>query len=280
MAAVTTPTDIEIQHRVDDSGVVWLTIDRPAAGNSLSAAARTQLIEALERVNDDLTVRAVVLTAVGARHFCTGADLRAPRPEPVRPAAASGTVTGTVQRGLEHPSGAQRVISAVMDCRVPVIAAVNGVAAGLGAHLVFACDVVICADHARFVEVFVRRGIVPDSAGVYLLPRLVGLQKAKELLFFGDDVPAEQARQIGLVNRVVPAADLLSETATWAARLAAAPTVSLALTKRMLNNSFETDRASSFRLEALSEEIAMTAHDGAEGVQAYVERRAPDYQGW
>ena len=104
--------------------------------------------------------------------------------------------------------GAQRLVAAILDCEKPVIAAVNGTAAGIGAHLALACDLVVAAEGARFIEVFVRRGLVPDGGGAYLLPRLVGLQKAKELMFFGDDLAAADAERLGLVNRVVPADEL------------------------------------------------------------------------
>src|SRR5947207_1296582 len=124
-------------------------------------------------------------------------------------------------------TGAQRLIAAVLDCEKPVIAAVGGTAAGLGAHLAFACDLVVAAEEARFIEVFVRRGIVPDGGGAYLLPRLVGIQKAKELLFFGDDISAADAARLGLVNAVVPQAELEEEVRRLAARLAAAPTIAI-----------------------------------------------------
>ena len=145
-------------------------------------------------------MRAVVLTATGTG-FCAGADLRGAR----RAGRASG-IAGDVARMIRL--GAQRLIAAVLDCEKPVIAAVNGTAAGIGAHLAFACDLVLAAESARFIEVFVRRGLVPDGGGAYLLPRLIGPQRAKELMFFGDALPAADAERLGLVNRVVPADEL------------------------------------------------------------------------
>ena len=144
----------------------------------------------------------MVLTATGDG-FCTGADLRAGRrPAPPRPEGAPDRIMGDASRMIRR--GAQRLISAVLDCEKPVVGAVNGTAAGIGAHLAFACDLVVAAEGARFIEVFVRRGISPDGGGAYLLPRLIGLQKAKELIFFGDDLHAADAAALGLVNRVVP----------------------------------------------------------------------------
>ncbi|TLQ48385.1 enoyl-CoA hydratase [Streptomyces marianii] len=192
-------------------------------------------------------------------------------------AGARERVPGDVARMIRL--GAQRFIAAVLDCEKPVIAAVNGTAAGIGAHLAFACDLVLAAESARFIEVFVRRGLVPDGGGAYLLPRLVGPQRAKELMFFGDALSAADAERMGLVNRVV-AADELERTARgWAERLAHGPTRALALTKQLVNASLDVDRASAFAAEASAVEIAMTTRDANEGVAGFVERRAPEYRG-
>jgi 2-(1,2-epoxy-1,2-dihydrophenyl)acetyl-CoA isomerase len=177
-------------------------------------------------------------------------------------------------------NGAQRLVSAVMDCDKPVIAAVNGTAAGIGAHLALAADLVVAAENARFIEVFVRRGLVPDGGGAYLLPRLIGLHRAKELMFFGDDVSAIDALQIGLINKVVPASHLEAEAGSWARRLAAGPTHALGLTKVLLNRSLDSDRATALLDESWAQEMNMQTHDANEGVQAFIERRDPDYQGW
>jgi enoyl-CoA hydratase/carnithine racemase len=143
----------------------------------------------------------VVLTGAGDRAFCTGADLRVPLPTPPKPEGAPDRAQGEVARGIA--TGWQRVITAVLDCEKPVVAAVNGTAAGAGMHLALACDVIVMADTAKLVPVFVRRGIAPDAAGAYLLTRLVGPQIAKRLYLFGDDVPAAEALRLGLVGDVV-----------------------------------------------------------------------------
>ena len=147
-------------------------------------------------------------------------------------------------------------------------------------HLALACDLVIAAEEARFIEVFVRRGIAPDAGGAYLLTRLVGPQRAKELFFFGDDVPADEALRLGLVNRVVPAAELRDRAREWAARLASGPTVAIALTKRLVNSALESERGEAFRAEALAVEINVQSTDGSEGVRAFVERRPAEFVGW
>lgn len=261
----------------ESDGVVWLTLDRPEAGNALTPDQRDRLIDLLNDASERVEVRTVVITATG-RHFCTGADLRASRPLPERPDGAPERVDGDIRRTLRH--GAQRLVGAVLDCDKPVIAAVNGTAAGLGAHLALACDIVLAAEGAWFIEVFVRRGLVPDGGGCWLLPRLIGLQKAKELMFLGDALSAEDAERWGLVNRVVPADGLAQETAAWAARLAAGPTRSIALTKALLNRSLDSDRATAFHEEGVAQELNMATHDANEGVAAFAERRDPTYRGW
>ncbi|MFC8759293.1 MULTISPECIES: enoyl-CoA hydratase-related protein [Streptomyces] len=237
--------------------------------NAVTRDQRERIVALLAEASADPGIRAVVVTATG-RGFCAGADLRgAP--------AAREQVAGDVARMIRL--GAQRFVGAVLDCEKPVIAAVNGTAAGLGAHLAFACDLVLASESARFIEVFVRRGLVPDGGGAYLLPRLIGPQRAKELMFFGDAVTAAEAKELGLVNRVVPAEDLEKTAREWAERLAQGPTRALALTKQLVNASLDTDRASAFAAEAVAQELNMTTRDAREGVASFVERRGARYEG-
>ncbi|MDX3801303.1 enoyl-CoA hydratase/isomerase family protein [Streptomyces sp. AK04-3B] len=252
-----------------DDHVTRLTLDRPEALNALTPDQRDRLITLLAQASADPEVRAVVLTGTG-RGFCAGADLRGGT-------AAGERIAGDVARTLRV--GAQRLIAAVLDCEKPVVAAVNGTAAGLGAHLAFACDLVLAAESARFIEVFVRRGLVPDGGGAYLLPRLVGPQRAKELMFFGDALSAADAERLGLVNRVVPDGELDKTAREWAARLAAGPTRALALTKQLVNASLDADRATAFAAEAAAQEINMTTADAQEGVKSFTERRAAAFRG-
>jgi 2-(1,2-epoxy-1,2-dihydrophenyl)acetyl-CoA isomerase len=270
------PLDEQLQARHDD-GVLWLTLNRPEAANAVTPDQRDRLIDLLAEASALVEVRAVVIGSTG-KHFCTGADLRASRPGPARPAGAPDRVAGDIARMLRD--GAQRMVGAVLDCEKPVIGAVNGTAAGIGAHLALACDLVVAAEGARFIEVFVRRGLVPDGGGAWLLPRLIGLQKAKELMFFGDDLSAADAAGLGLVNRVVPADGLDAAVAEWAKRLAGGPTRSIGLTKRLLNRSLDSDRVTAFAEEAVAQELNMGTHDANEGVAAFVERRDPVYRGW
>ncbi|MFC9591235.1 enoyl-CoA hydratase/isomerase family protein [Streptomyces sp. NPDC056944] len=237
--------------------------------NAVTWDQRERIIALLAEASADREVRCVVVTATG-RGFCAGADLRG--------APSTGDrVAGDVARMIRL--GAQRFVGAVMDCEKPVIAAVNGTAAGIGAHLAFACDLVLAADSARFIEVFVRRGLVPDGGGAYLLPRLIGPQRAKELMFFGDAVGAAEAKEMGLVNRVVPADELTKTARDWAERLAQGPTRALTLTKQLVNASLDADRSTAFAAEATAQEINMTTRDAQEGVASFVERREARYEG-
>jgi 2-(1,2-epoxy-1,2-dihydrophenyl)acetyl-CoA isomerase len=271
------PLEDQLRHRVE-GGIAWLTLNRPDAGNALTPAQRNRLIDLLEAASGDLAVRVVVINAAG-RHFCTGADLRADRSGgPPLPEGAPERPTGSVARMIA--SGAQRLVAAVLDCEKPVIAAVGGTAAGIGAHLALASDLVIASEQARFIEVFVRRGIIPDGGGAYLLPRLVGLHQAKELVFFGDDLSAADAAAMGLVNKVVPGDALDDAVRQWAERLAAGPTVAIGLAKRLLNRSLESDRITAFAEEAAAQELAMTSVDAQEGVASFVERRPTEFKGW
>ncbi|MFE0257391.1 enoyl-CoA hydratase/isomerase family protein [Streptomyces sp. NPDC059010] len=272
--------DSLVQHATDNQ-VCRITLNRPETLNAITPDQRERIIELLADASADPAVRAVVLTGTG-RGFCAGADLRGgadgrggadPRPGVMAGERVPGDVARTIRLG------AQRLIAAVLDCEKPVIAAVNGTAAGLGAHLAFACDLVLAAESARFIEVFVRRGLVPDGGGAYLLPRLIGPQRAKELMFFGDALTAPDAERLGLVNRVVPDGELAKTAREWAERLATGPTRALALTKQLVNTSLDTDRTTAFAAEAAAQEINMTTQDAREGVASFVERRRAEFKG-
>jgi 2-(1,2-epoxy-1,2-dihydrophenyl)acetyl-CoA isomerase len=273
-----TNVDEELLARAEGQ-VLWLTLNRPDAGNAITPAVRNRIIEHLQAANDSLDVRAIVLTATGTKHFCTGADLRAGRAAPPpKPEGAPERVVGEAARMIR--TGIQRLIGSMLDCEKPIIAAVNGTAAGGGAAMVLASDLVIAADHARLIQVFVRRGLIPDGGPTYLLPRLVGLQRAKELVFFGDDLPAADAERIGLVNKVVPGAELEATAREWATRLATGPTRTIGFAKRLLNRSLDVDRATMFEEEALIVEHVTSTADCAEGMSSFVERRPTEFRGW
>ncbi|MCU1594968.1 MAG: putative enoyl-CoA hydratase [Frankiales bacterium] len=254
-----------------EGGVCTITLNRPEAANALRPQDRDRLIELLADAEANPAVRVVRLRAEG-KIFCAGADVGGIRSQSV------DMHTGDAMRILMR--GSQRLIAAVLDCGKPVVAEVQGTAAGMGAHLAFACDLVVASERSKFIESFVLRGIVMDAAGAYLLPRRIGLQKAKELAFLGDALPAAEALALGLVNRVVPADELDAVTTELVGRLAAGPTSAIVLTKRLLNTSLDSDRASAFLAEAMAQEIQMTASDASEGPKAFMERRTPDYKGF
>jgi 2-(1,2-epoxy-1,2-dihydrophenyl)acetyl-CoA isomerase len=262
-----------------DGGLARITIDRPDAGNSLSAEMRDHLSDTFEELSGTLGVRAIVLTGAGEKHFCTGAGLGgAQKPEPPRPPDAPDRALGDVARLIRR--GWQRLVASILDCEKPVIAAVNGTAAGGGANLVLACDLVVMADTARLIEIFVRRGIIPDAGGCYLLPRIVGPQRAKELMFLGDELTAPDCERWGIANRVVPAADLAATVDELAARLVVAPSKAVTMTKWLVNRSSESSRQTAFEEEAYAQELVTATADMAEGVAAFGERRSPEFKGW
>jgi 2-(1,2-epoxy-1,2-dihydrophenyl)acetyl-CoA isomerase len=279
MSATTeSPAGDDVTRRIEN-GVAWVTLNRPESGNAMTSAMRDQISQWIHDASADLHVRVVVLTAAGDKAFCTGADLRAGRPASrVPPEGAPSEVMGDPARTIRN--GWQRLVGSILDCEKPVIAGVNGTAAGGGMHLALACDLVVAAEEAKFIEVFVRRGIAPDGGGAWLLPRLVGIQKAKELFFFGDDVPAAEAYRLGLVNRVVPRAELAGTLQELATRLANGPTKAIGVAKWLTNRALDVDRATAFADEAMAQELLTHTQDAREGMASFVERRPPTFRGW
>lgn len=257
-----------IQFKVENQ-VAWLTLNRPDARNAINDTMREEIFAALADARNNPDIRAVVITGAG-KGFCTGADLSGRAPGgPTGPGAAREMMR----------TRSQRLIRSIWDLEKPVIAAVNGVAAGLGAHLAFASDLVIAAADARFIEVFVRRGIAVDAGGAFLLPRLIGLAKAKELVFFGEDLSAEDALRIGLINRVA-APDQLQQTAReWAENLAQGPTYAIGMSKHLLNRSLESTMETAFEEEAFAQCLVTQSEDTKEGMKAFMEKRQPKFTG-
>ncbi|MGO9855909.1 MAG: enoyl-CoA hydratase/isomerase family protein [Acidimicrobiales bacterium] len=272
------PAGDDVLRRIED-GICWIILNRPDAGNAMTQFMRDQIAAWVRDASADLFVRAVVITAVGDRAFCTGADLRGGRlPPRPKPDDAPENVVGEGSRMIRD--GWQALVTSILDCEKPVIAGVNGTAAGGGMHLALACDLVVMAEEAKFVEVFIRRGIAPDAAGAWILTRLVGIQKAKELFFFGDDVPAAEAYRIGLVNRLVPRAQLQATLEELAGRLAKGPTKAIWVAKWLTNRALDVDRATSLHDEAMGQELVTNTLDSKEGVASFVERRPAEFKGW
>jgi 2-(1,2-epoxy-1,2-dihydrophenyl)acetyl-CoA isomerase len=246
--------------------IATVTLNRPDALNALTVAMKQELLAAFRAISRDRTVRAVVLTGAG-RAFCAGQDLK----ERLEPGAAPLAVE---LRERYHP-----IIRAMRALDQPIVAAVNGVAAGAGAALAFACDIRIAAEDATFLLAFGRIGLVPDSGSTWFLPRLVGPAKAAELALLGDSLSATDAERFGLVARVVPAAALDGAARGVAARLAGLAPRSLSLTKRALQRSWSVDLDEALEDEAFRQGIAGATADHAEGLAAFLEKRPPRFTG-
>ena len=247
-----------------DAGVVTITLNRPDALNALNATMRRELLAALKASGRDAEVRAMVITGAG-RGFCAGADLR------------GGSGEREFRRALRDEYNP--VIEAIRATPKPVVASVNGVAAGAGVSLALACDLVIASADARFVAAFHRIGLVPDSGLTRTLVRGLGRHRALAVLLGETRLGAEEARDAGLAAVVVPAADLERVTRETAGRLAAGPTAAIGLTKRLVNAAEDATLAESMAAEAALQEIAGRSADHAEGVAAFAEKREPEFQG-
>jgi 2-(1,2-epoxy-1,2-dihydrophenyl)acetyl-CoA isomerase len=259
------PTYTTLRYEVADA-IATITLDRPEALNALTIPMKTELLAALTVVARDRAVRAVVLTGAG-RAFCAGQDLK----ERLEPDA---TPLAVELRERYNP-----IITAMRRLDQPIVGAINGVAAGAGASLAFACDIRVAAEGASFVLAFGRIGLVPDSGATWFLPRLVGPAKAAELALLGETLSAVDAERFGLVARVVAADTLAAEARTVAARLAALAPLALAQTKRALQRAWSVDLETALEEEAYRQGVAGATADHAEGLTAFVEKRPPRFTG-
>jgi 2-(1,2-epoxy-1,2-dihydrophenyl)acetyl-CoA isomerase len=250
-------------------GVLKLTLERPDVLNSFNARMAEELVGALAFAARDDATRAVLITGIG-RAFCAGQDLAEVMPDGDGPAPDLGEVVARQYNPI---------IRAIRLTEKPFVCAVNGVAAGAGANIAFACDVTIAAEGATFIQSFSKIGLIPDSGGTYMLPRLVGLQRATWLAMMGEKIDANRARDWGLIHDVVPAATLADTSFDVARRLAAMPTRALGLIKRGFNASARNDLESQLALEVELQREAGRTEDYAEGVRAFVEKRKPRFRG-
>jgi 2-(1,2-epoxy-1,2-dihydrophenyl)acetyl-CoA isomerase len=249
----------------DRGGVRIISLNRPEVLNAFDGKLGEELLDALAAAEGAAAVRCLVLTGAG-RAFCSGADLR-------------GHTPGETSLGALLRARYNRIITRLRTMEKPVIAAVNGVAAGAGCNLALAADLRIASDRASFIEVFTRVGLIPDSGGTWLLPRFVGLGRALELMFFAEPLDAAAAERLGLVNRVVAHDDLMPRTLEWASRLAEGPTRAYGLIKRAVDRALAVDLRGALDYEASLQEIAGRSEDHREGVAAFLEKRAPSYTG-
>jgi len=243
-------------------GVVTATINRPEVRNALHGPAFIALRDLFDEVSASDDDRVLVLTGAGGA-FCSGADLG----------------ESPVTDGLTSMRHVGDLILALHRLVKPTIAKVPGVAAGMGANLALGCDLILASDDARFIEIFSKRGMSIDGGGSWVLPRLVGLHRAKELAFFAEPISAPDALAIGLVNRVVPAAELDALVDEWAGKLAAGPTIALSMTKTLLNNGFSASMQQVLEDEARCQIVSAGTSDIVEAMKAFVEKREPNFQG-
>jgi len=251
-------------------GVLRITLDRPERKNALPADVVRRIVGTLEAAATDDTLRAIVLRGNGD-DFCTGADWVAANASQAKPR------TGSLQRRTALQ--AHRLVELLATIQLPVVCAVRGWASGLGFQLALAADFTIATETARFWEPFIERGFSADSGSTWLLPRLVGVARAKELLLLGRRLTGSEAAAWGLIHRAVPEAELDTETEALVAKLAAGPTVALGLTKRSIARSLETGLAEAMEGESLALELSSRSADFKEGLRAFQEKRAPRFEG-
>lgn len=248
------------------NGIATVTLNRPEVYNALNDGITYELQDALKKISKDDAIRVMVLTGAG-KAFCSGQDLK----------AASGQEKRSFLDSLHKRYNP--IISAMRSLPKPIICRLNGVAAGAGCSLALACDMIIASEEATLIEVFINIGLVPDSGSSYFLPRLVGRAKAFELCSMGNKVKADEALQLGLVNKVAPANELDAVVKEYADHFAQAPTKSIGLIKRMLEKSATSTLDEMLEYEAYCQEIAGTSHDYKEGVSAFLEKRKATFLG-
>ena len=247
--------------------IVTITLNRPEALNALDLVMRGELAAVLDELEADEAARVVVLTGAGG-HFCAGGDVKTMRAR--RHSAAEGRA---------RVESLNRLVLRLVDFPKPTIAMVDGYAVGAGSNLALCCDLIVASDRAKFGELFWKIGLVPDGGGTWLLSRVVGLARAKELIFTADIIDAARAARIGLINRVVPAAELSTTTLALAEKIAGGPPAVLRMAKHMVNRAATSDLAAALDLEAFSQGIAISSEDHQEGLAAFFEKRTPKFTG-
>ena len=259
-------------------GVVTVTLSNPGKKNALPGSAWPDLEATFREVAASPDDRCVVLTGAGD-DFCSGADVSGGTAGPAPQPGTEGEDGDPDAGGLAFMRGVGRAVEALHAVPQPLVARIAGVCVGAGMNLALACDIVVAADDARFSEIFARRGLSIDGGGSWVLPRLVGLQKAKELALLAEIIPAERAERLGLVNRVVPRAELDATVADIVGRLAAGPPVALRATKRLIEQGAASTLAEAVEGEARAQVANFGTRDTAEAMLAWVEKRPPVFEG-
>ena len=250
-----------------ENHVAFITLNRPEVFNSFNREMALALQDTLDACATDAAVRAIVITGSG-KAFCAGQDLK----EVTDPAQNPG-----FRKILEEHYNP--IIERIRTIDKPIVAAVNGVAAGAGANIAIGCDIVVAADNAFFIQAFSKIGLIPDSAGTFFLPRLIGFQKASALMMLGDKVTAQEAYNIGMIYKFYPTAFFVEEVEKLALTLSQMPTHALALTKRLLNRSMINNLQEQLAMESDLQIGASSSNDYQEGVTAFMEKRTPELNG-
>jgi enoyl-CoA hydratase/carnithine racemase len=247
----------------------WVTLNRPDKMNAFGGRMRQEIAEVIDDVCADPEVRVIVITGAG-KAFCVGGDVTE---------FVSGETKALTEMSPSERPAMSKIVLALNRVEKPVIAAVNGVAAGGGVNLALACDIRIASEKARFGQVFTRRGVHPDWGGIYFLPRLVGYAKACELIFSGDVIDAQEAFKLGMVNKLVPHENLMEVTAQMAKRIAGNAPIPVAFAKRGLQNFYKWDLAQALDYESYVLGVTMKTEDIKEGFTAFLEKREPQFKG-
>ena len=253
-----------------EDGIATLTLNRPERLNALGDTLRDDLHDAVTRAAEDSDVRVVILTGAG-KGFCAGGDVKA--------------MNENKERGASRPlmekvaPGRDRTVLALRDAPKPVIAAVNGAAAGAGMNLALACDIRLASASAKFAQAFVKRGLHPDWGGTYFLPRVVGAAKACELIFTGEIIDAQEALRLGIVSAVHTPEALMPAARALARKIADGPPVAIRLAKRAIYHSLECDLRQALEFETYAQNICFETEDAGEGISAFVQKRPPAFRG-
>ncbi|QHE52336.1 enoyl-CoA hydratase [Pontibacillus sp. HMF3514] len=255
-----------VQYQLIEETIALITLDRPEAANAFSLQLLDDLTNVVEHVNKQKDIRATIITASGEKAFCAGADLKE------RAGMTDDEVVQTV-----HKIG--QTVHAVENIKSPVICAINGVAFGGGLELALACDLRVAADHAKFGLTETSLGIIPGAGGTQRLPRLIGLGKAKEMIYAAKRVNAEEAFTIGLVERVSSSQSLLDEALKLARSIASNAPVALRQAKQAINKGFHVDLETGLQIESMSYAVTIPTEDRLEGLKAFKEKRKPKYKG-
>lgn len=250
-----------------ENNVAWISLNRPEVFNSFNREMAFLLQETLDNCANDSNVRAIVITGNG-KAFCAGQDLKEVTDPELNP--------GFRKILEEHYNP---IIQKIRSIEKPIIAAVNGVAAGAGANIALACDIVVASEQASFIQAFSKIGLIPDSAGTFFLPRLIGFQKASALMMLGDKVSALEALNMGMIYKIFPTGLFEEKVKELAENLAQMPTKAIGLTKRLLNQSITNNLEQQLALESDLQIEASSSNDYKEGVTAFVEKRKPEFKG-